>query len=115
MPRQNGAGSVEVEDARRETLAWFVRERWAGEILPGAHVVLSDLRVGTLTNDAGYFAFPSLPPDEYRLRVSFIGFAAVETVAHTGPATPDYELEPQLFQSEAVLVEGDRRSEEHTS
>src|SRR5690625_3830132 len=74
----------------------------------GAHVVLSDLRVVTLTNDAGYFAFPSLPPGEYRLRVSFIGFAAVETVAHTGPATPDYELEPQLFQSEAVLVEGDR-------
>jgi len=108
MPMQNGAGRVEDEAAPRESLAGFVRDRATGEILPGAHVVLSDLRVGTLTNDAGYFAFPSLPPGEYRLRVSFIGFAAVETVAHTGPETPDYELEPQLFQSEAVLVEGDR-------
>lgn len=53
-----------------------------GAILPGAAVTITDIGTNTtrsITTDAnGYYAFPSLPPGNYKVKVEKQGFATVE-------------------------------------
>src|SRR5699024_9663065 len=45
-----------------------------GKPLPEANVFLSGTKMGTATNDAGYYRLSNIPPGGYRLVVSIIGY-----------------------------------------
>ena len=90
----------------RGMLRGFVTDAETGEVLPGAHVYLPDLRLGTTTNEAGYFALPSLPLRTYGVRFSFLGFQPQDTALVAGFETIDILLQPTSLQSEEVVVEG---------
>lgn len=89
----------------RVMLAGFVTEAQTGDALPGAHIYLTGLQVGTTTNRAGYFAFPSLPSGTYDARISFLGYHAQDTTLTAGGAPARIALEPRTLESEGVLVE----------
>ena len=65
-----------------------------GEVLPGAHVYLPDLRLGTTTNEAGYFAVSSLPAQAYHVRFSFLGYQPQDTSLVAGFTTTSVRLAP---------------------
>lgn len=96
------------ETLQRVSISGFVRDADTGELLPGAHVYLPDFRVGASTNDAGYFAVPTLPPGDYRVRVSYIGYAPLELSVSTASEPQAFRLQPLALRSEGVLVEKDR-------
>ena len=58
----------------------FVTDATSGEMLSGANIYLASMRLGTITNSAGYFALSHLPPVDYTVRISYVGYAAVDTV-----------------------------------
>ena len=70
VPHQNN----NVSTAQRGTLGGFVVDGENGDVLPGAHVYVPGLRLGSVTNSAGYFAIPSLPLGKYHIRISYLGF-----------------------------------------
>ena len=81
----------------------------SGELLPGAHVYLPDVRLGTTTNGAGYFAIPRLPVTTYRVGVSFVGFASRDTLIRAEPsAAAVIKLRPITFETPAAEVEADQ-------
>src|SRR5438105_2631031 len=47
--------------------------------IPGVEVTLTNQETGakqnTITNDTGAYRFPSLPPGDYRIEASLVGFA----------------------------------------
>ncbi|MCB0549315.1 MAG: TonB-dependent receptor [Phaeodactylibacter sp.] len=45
------------------------------EPLPGVHVMIEEIKVGTATEEDGSFLIPRLPPGEYTLSLSFLGYA----------------------------------------
>lgn len=92
----------------RGMLRGFVADAETGEVLPGAHVYLPDLQLGTTTNEAGYFALPSLPVQGYNIRFSFLGYQPRDTLIVAGSATSDVRLVPGALQSEEVVVEAAR-------
>ncbi len=96
--------------ARRWTLRGFVIDRETGEALPGAHIYLSELRVGAVTNNAGYFALSSLPPGDYAVQVSFLGYTTGERrIAETSAPV----IVPLVFvalEGGGVVVEDERAS-----
>jgi iron complex outermembrane receptor protein len=49
-----------------------------GRPLPGANVLLEGTYLGTVTDDQGYFMLGRVPPGDYTLRVSYIGFRTYE-------------------------------------
>lgn len=112
-----GSGLVARESADRQyvlsagrrvetrPLAGFVRDARTGEPLPGAHVVLPEPGIGLATSTAGFFSFAALEPGEHRVRVSFIGFAVLDTVLVTRPGPHFLSLEPRAIQTEDVIVE----------
>jgi hypothetical protein len=89
----------------RGTLAGYVLDRGSGEVLPGAHVYLPDLRRGAVTSRAGYFAFPDLPAGSHRVQVSFIGFAPIDTLLGTAGAPVILTMGSGMIETRAVVIE----------
>lgn len=96
-----------TDGSKRTAVTGVVVNAENDERLRGAHVYIPSLQRGTITNDAGYFALASLPPGEYNVEVSYLGFG-VRTVELS---TVDDErarisLQPTVLVGEEVVVEG---------
>lgn len=102
---RSSPSSPAQRQAERQMLAGFVADAETQDALPGAHIYLTELQVGTTTNQAGYFAFPSLPPGRYAARISFLGYEVRDTTLATGQTTR-LALTPQPLESSGVLIEG---------
>src|ERR1051325_2436728 len=85
----------------------------AGAIVPGAQIrVINDatnIEYSTVTNDAGIYAIPSVPPGKYHVQVSKNGFKNIvkpDVILHVQDAlTINFTLEVGAA-SESVTVEG---------
>lgn len=91
----------------RQTLTGFVVDAASGEALPGAHVFLPQRRRGTTTNEAGYFALPSLPVSTYQVQVSYLGYNVADTLLHVGESRVMIPLSPITLAATGVLVEAE--------
>ena len=79
--------------------------------LPGANVYFIETELGTATNIDGYFVLPSIPAGRYMLRVTYLGYQALEVEIELNPGQQlkrDFELSPQPVQLEGVEVTGER-------
>lgn len=104
-----------VEQVRRpparETLSGFVADARTGEVLPGAHVYLPEQRLGTTANAAGFFAIPGLDAGPQRVRISYVGYAVIDTVLLTQSVRSIVRLQPAWIEGRAVVVETQRAAE----
>ncbi len=91
----------------RGSLSGYVSDGETSESLPGAHVYLPDLRLGTTTNDAGYFAISALPIGTYNVRFSYLGFGSRDTLLTVG-AEAEIGLTPSTLLTNEVVVEATR-------
>ncbi len=98
-PAQTGNGLP------RGMLAGFVSDVESGEMLPGAHVYLSGLGLGAITNAGGYFAIPALPQGRYGVRISYVGYHTLDSTLAVGAGMPLIRLSPVPLQSEGVVIE----------
>jgi len=89
---------------RRASLTGRVRDAESGEPLPGANIVMRDMQAGTSTDRNGYFVLSSLPPGPYRIRVSYLGYAATDTTLTAGGSTASIALQPQSLEADGVVV-----------
>ncbi len=99
--------SATPPEPSRANLSGFVADASSGEVLPGAHVYLPDLKIGTATNAAGYFALPALPVREYVVRVSYLGFQTTDLRLSPGTPSLRVQLHPTTLESDAIVVEDD--------
>jgi hypothetical protein len=104
---ESSSPSTEPPAPPRAALAGYVRDADTDETLPGAHVTLTELDAGTTTNQTGYFVFSSLPPGPYDVRISYLGFASLDTTLVAGGGPADISLRPTTLASDGVLVEAD--------
>lgn len=102
--------SDQVEEIKLGALHGFVVDSLSEETLPSAHVYLPRLSIGSVTNEAGYYAIPSLPPRKYRTIISFLGYATLDTLLEVGGEPTTIRLERQTLGAETILVSSDRRN-----
>ncbi|MFN2394585.1 MAG: carboxypeptidase-like regulatory domain-containing protein [Bacteroidales bacterium] len=62
-----------VDPDIRYTISGHIRDKASGETLPGATVIVKELNTGTTSNAYGFYSI-SLPPGQYSLLFSFVGF-----------------------------------------
>lgn len=86
-------------------LTGFVRDAETGESLHGAHVILPGIGTGTITNEAGFFAFPGLGDQPVSVVVSYLGYARLDTTVVTSPVAGTFPLEATSFQVSGIVVE----------
>ncbi len=93
---------------RRGTLSGFVVDGETGEVLPGAHVLLTDRSMGTTTNEAGYFALPAYSIDAHRVRVSFLGYQTLDTLLVMQTMAATLSLRSTTLSADGLVVEASR-------
>lgn len=86
------------------TIHGFVREKDSHEPIIMANVWIRDTQIGVATNMKGYYVLPDLPPGQYDLVISFIGFTTVVESFSIG-FNEDLEMDI-LMESEAIMTEG---------
>ncbi|WP_158278751.1 carboxypeptidase-like regulatory domain-containing protein [Rhodohalobacter mucosus] len=72
-----------------------------GEPLLGVHVFLSGTKIGAVTNSGGYYELQSIPPGNYKLVVSIIGYGRVskELSIPEGQSLHEvFELKPVVYE-----------------
>jgi len=106
LVQSSGSSDAADDDIRqRVTLSGTVRDAETGESLPGAHVYLTELQAGAVTNAAGYFAVSGLPRGPYQAQISYLGFETIDTTLVAGRSPVEIDLEPTALESEGVVVE----------
>jgi iron complex outermembrane receptor protein len=78
-----------------------------GAPLAGATIYIPDLKLGVITDTAGYYIFSSLPSGRYLIEVHSIGFKTfTRTVTISGPVTSDFSLSDEYVEESPVVVTG---------
>lgn len=90
---------------RRLGIYGVVVDADTGLPLSGAHVLVADRGLGSATNRTGTFAFPTMPEGPQRLRVSFLGYAILDTLVQAQREPHELALEPQPVSPGNLLVE----------
>lgn len=77
-----------------------------GVVLPGASVVLSSGKKGTVTDADGHFSFSGLKPGTYLLSVSFVGYKTFrDTLEISAGQDVRIKMQPSVMTLHEVLVQ----------
>jgi TonB-dependent receptor len=86
-----------------------------GSFLPGANVQLVRTNYGAASDRAGVYKIPNVPPGEYTLRVTYMGYERFEVSITVQPGikvlTRDIDLTMSVLEMEGVVVEGLRQGQ----
>ena len=75
--------------------------------IQNASVYIPDLKLGMVTDSAGYYRFPSIPSGVYLVEVQSIGYKTMtKSVSVNGAITQDFSLADQYMEESPVVVTG---------
>lgn len=98
------------------TLSGFVRDADNLEGLYGANAFLANTRFGAITNVEGYYTITSIPPGEYEVYYSYMGYETIKKPITIKKATEDIlidvEMQTKAIEMDAVEVTGDKLEKE---
>jgi len=89
------------------SLSGRITEKDKGAGVPGASVYIPDLKLGVVTDNAGYYKFNNLPSGSYLVEVRSVGYKAIAmTLSISGPVNHDFILTDQYVEESPVVVTG---------
>ena len=87
------------------TLSGYISDFENDESLIGVSVIIPKLKIGTITNEYGFFSL-TLPRGNYTFQISYLGFETlVREMTLNKDVTENFTLNPQTEQLEEVIVE----------
>ncbi len=95
--------------AQTGSISGVITDAETGSPLPGANVIIPALDIGAAADANGYYAIDEVPPGDYTLRVSFVGYQTAEIDVSVAPGEEveqDITLQPDFAGLEAVVVTG---------
>lgn len=105
--------SLPDASTNRSVLTGFVTDADTGESLIGAHVILPGLGVGTITNEAGFFAFPGVPKRAINAAITYLGYSRLDTTVVALEEPGQFRLRQATYTVDGVIIEetGSRRAD----
>ncbi|MCD4727629.1 MAG: TonB-dependent receptor, partial [Pirellulales bacterium] len=89
----------------------------SGKALAGAEVTLAGTRYGTTTDIDGVFSLVNIPPGNYNVKASYVGYEKSPQsviVAEGMPMEINFSLKPSVLISEEVIITANRAVERET-
>ncbi|HTI07062.1 MAG TPA: TonB-dependent receptor [Puia sp.] len=103
---RDGRGLAALPSPGTGSLSGRITEQGGGPLI-GATVYIPDLKLGVVTDTAGYYKFNSLPSGRYLIEVHSIGFKTMtRSVTISGPITQDFALTDEYVEESPVVVTG---------
>lgn len=94
-------------------ISGYVTDAGTGEPLAGANVLIRNTSLGAATNAEGFYVILNIPPGEYEVVSSYIGYATVQQaevrVRIDLTTLLDFEMRVQAYQGEEILVTAERK------
>lgn len=93
----------------------FITDSQTGETLLMANIALMEINRGTSSNTSGYYTITNIPPGNYTLAASYIGYRRFEREIDLESGETlrlDVELIPESVEMEAIFVESEADREE---
>ena len=85
-------------------LSGYISDVETNETLIGVNVIFSDLKLGTTTNEYGFYSI-SLPERTHQLAVSYLGFENYfDNITFTQDLRLDLKLNPETAILDEVIV-----------
>ncbi len=85
--------------------------KWRDEPLIGANITLSNSRFGTITDGLGNYKMENLPPGDWTILASYLGYRSVQvkvTLKEGETLIQDFSLEEDVLGLESVVVTATR-------
>ncbi|HNQ69441.1 MAG TPA: TonB-dependent receptor [Bacteroidales bacterium] len=102
--------AANITNAQKHTISGYVQDMRSGEKIYSANVYDLRTKLGTTTNEYGYFSL-TLPSDSIDLSVSFVGYSAFTTKIYLqSDIKLNIELDPSIQLAEVVIY--DKKSDE---
>ncbi len=100
--------SPKAQSPERFTINGYVREKGSGELLPGVSIYVKDKKVGTQTNNYGFYSLTLNTSEEITIVYSFVGYRS-ETKTFKIPKNLEMNIEliPNNQELTEVVVHGD--------
>ncbi len=93
--------------AQNVTLSGYLKDGSNGEALIGATVYIEELQQGTVSNPYGFYSI-SIPPGDYTLQVSFIGYQTIKRKLDAGKSQSiSLSLKEDTKSLEEIVVHGE--------
>jgi iron complex outermembrane recepter protein len=95
------------------TLKGKILNKQTGETIPGAVVLIPDLKKVTLSDLNGNYHFENLPNISLMVKVTYLGFKTIlENIDFSITTIQDFKLEPSITEINEVVITGTSRSAE---
>ena len=94
---------------KNHTVSGYVKEDATGETLLGANVYLKETKKGTVANQYGFYSL-TVPPGNYTLVISYIGFSNVEIpIILDKDLIRNVSLQTNAIQTQEVVITGEKQ------
>ncbi|MCP9768925.1 TonB-dependent receptor [Lacihabitans sp. LS3-19] len=67
-------GLITLNSLAQNTISGSIKDTKTNEILAGANVYISDLKLGVSTNNEGFFKIENIKPGSYLFEISYLGY-----------------------------------------
>lgn len=89
------------------TLNGVITDQDSNETLIGVNVIISDLNIGTTTNDYGFYSI-TLPKGTHTIKVSYIGYQSItQKISLTEPSKQNFKLNSSTELLQEVVLQKD--------
>ena len=89
------------------TLSGIITDKNSNETLIGVNVIISDLNIGTTTNDYGFYSI-SLPKGTHTIAVSYLGYQDItQEITFTKATKQNFNLQPSTELLQEVVLQKD--------
>ncbi len=84
-----------------------VTDAVTGSPLPGATIMFTDAKIGSIANEQGVFTIRNFPPGHHLVEVSHLGYTTiVEHIDISKDTEKDFKLSPSVVENQGVTVTG---------
>ena len=107
---------LNAQTSERLTISGYVREKGSGELLPGVSVYVKGKKIGTQTNNYGFYSLTFNTSEEVIITFSFVGYRSeVKTLQVSKKLELNIDLSPENQQLNEVVVKGDAPEQQKVS
>jgi hypothetical protein len=100
--------SPKAQSPERFTINGYVREKGSGELLPGVSIYVKDKKIGTQTNNYGFYSLTLNSSEDITIVFSFVGYKQeFKTLKIPKKLELNIELSPQNQELSEVVVRAD--------
>lgn len=101
--------SLVLTVASQTEISGFVKDKLSLEPLSGANIFIPELKLGTSTNNQGYFRLSGLERQEYQIKVSYIGYHdTIFNITNSGFHNLQILLKKDSVEFESIIVTATR-------